>query len=393
MLLSRWFRRCDRPAPARRFRPTVMLLEDRTVPSRFPSPGPATHLQVIVPESVQAGKTFDVVVEALDASNHVATGFTDQISLSSSDKTATGTATHGSALTALPLSYTFSPSDHGIHKFQVNLTTTGSQSLSAADTTNTSVTGGSASTNVTPAPVPTTLVVETPEQAAVGVPTHVEVEVLDQSGHVMRNFTGTVTLTSSDTSATASPNHHTTPASVPITYTFTPADHGEHTFVVTFNEAAANTGTATTVTASTPVGNSTLTGSGTVTVYPANVATHFGVFAFPVALSGAATPVVVVALNAANQVVTGYTGTVNFSSSTDPTATVSATHNGAASPLSSFTYTFTTGTGGDNGKHTFWVTFDKTGKQTLSVTDSANSLNGSADFYVLAALPFGKHHG
>ncbi len=381
MSLSRWLRRSARPA--RTFRPAVLPLEDRTVPTsvgwgsgHFSTPGPATHLQVIVPESVQSGQSFDVIVEAEDASNRIATGFTDQVTLS------LGTADAGATL---PAAYTFTANDHGVHEFKVTLAATGSQTIAATDTTTSnSVTAGSATTVVNPAPVATTIVVQTPEQAAVGVAARVTVEVLDQSGHLLRNFTGTVTLTSSDTSATATASRHTTAASVPITYTFTAQDHGQHTFQVTFNETAATTGTATTVTASTTT--PALTDSATLTVYPATTVTHFGVFAVPFAFSGSATPVVVEALNAANQVVTGYTGTVTLTSS-DTAATASTTRGGTATLLSAtppFTYTFTTGTGADNGKHTFRVTFNTTSSQTLTVADSANSLTDTETVQVLS---------
>ena len=77
--------------------------------------GPAAHLEVIVPENVTAGNAFNVTVEAEDASNHLATGYTGTIhfSLGSTDAGAT-----------LPADYTFTASDHGKHTFQVTLSAT-----------------------------------------------------------------------------------------------------------------------------------------------------------------------------------------------------------------------------------------------------------------------------
>ena len=46
-------------------------------------------------------------------------------------------------------------------------------------------------------------------------------------------------------------------------------------------------------------------------------------------------------------------------------------------------------TGDDNGKHTFNVTFNATGPQTVTVTDNATSITGTEDVYVVN-LP---HHG
>jgi hypothetical protein len=361
----------------------VTALEDRTVPSggsffgglgdffgHFSPPGPATHLQVFAPESVQAGQTFGVVVEAEDASNHLATGFTDTVSLASSDGTATGSSTWGGTLSGLPLSYTFTAADHGIHFFQVNLTTQGSESVTASDTTTGStVTSGTASTTVNPAPTLAQLVVVTPENAAVGVPTRVIVAAVDQSGHLLRNFTGTVSLSTSDSAATG----------LPATYTFTSSDYGVHSFQVTFETPDAAS-TPTTVTAS----DGAITGSASINVQPATTVTHFAIFARGPALSGSATAVQVVALNASNQVVTGYTGTVTFTSS-DSTATAAATSDGTQTALSSFSYTFGAA---DAGKHTFYFTFGTTGRQTLTATDGTVTSTGHV--YVVSML---SHHG
>jgi N-acetylneuraminic acid mutarotase len=69
---------------------------------------------------------------------------------------------------------------------------------------------------------------------------------------------------------------------------------------------------------------------------------------------------------------TGYTGTVHFTSN-DPNAILPAD------------YTFTSGPGLDNGVHTFSATLKTAGLKSLMVTDSANSLSGQASIYVNAA--------
>jgi len=379
-----------------------MQLEDRAVPAglggsfgHLSSPGPATHLQVIVPENVQAGQTFNVTVEALDASNRVASGYTGAIDLSSSDATATGSATRGGTQTLLTSTqpfYTFTASDHGVHVFQAVLTATGNDTITAHDAANASL-ADTETTDVTPAPVATKVIVSTPETAATGVPTRVTVQVLDQSGHVLRNFTGQVTLTSADTTATGSTTRHGTATSLPIQYTFTASDHGEHTFEVTFN-ASITGATSTSVTATTTAAGTvpSLTGTAQLTLYPPTTVTHFGVQISPLAVSGTAVPLEVVALNASNQIVSGYTGTVTLASS-DPTAQASTTRGGTATSLSgtpSFTYTFSSS---DAGKHTFYVTFGTTGSQTVTVTDSANSLADTETVQVLTSSPFPRHRG
>jgi len=236
MFLFHWLRR--RPHPRLRFRPTVLQLEDRTVPSLLPALAPATHLKVIIPETSptghQIGKTFDVWVQALDAHNRLATGYTGAIKLRSSDLTARGSASSRPALRALTLTYTFTTRDFGFHIFHVNLKKAGSQSISATDTRKPSI-RGRASTQMTSPAMATTLVVSAPAQAATGVATHVQVEMQDQSRRRLVNFTSTVTVVSHVTSATGA-----TEASPPITYTVN------------------------------------LTGSGLLTVYPPDVVTQLG---------------------------------------------------------------------------------------------------------------------
>jgi hypothetical protein len=379
MLFTRWFRR-SRPTPAsgrptRAFRPAVLALEDRTVPSgpgllRFggfsplisppSSSGAATHLEVIAPESVQSGQTVNVLVEAEDASNRLASGYTGTVQLS------LGTADAGATL---PAAYTITTSDHGKHLFQVSLAATGSQTITATDTTTSSITG-SAATTVNPAPTLAQLLVVTPETAAVGVPTRVTVAAVDASGHLLRNFTGTVSLSTSDSAATG----------LPSTYTFTASDRGVHTFDVAFGTADA-AGSPTTVTAT----DGSVTGQASLTVDPATTVTHFAVFTLRTPVSGSATPVVVAALNASNQVVTGYTGTVQLTSS-DTAATATATAGGTATALPR-TYTFTSA---DAGVHTFYVTFGTTGQQSLTVTDTNTNVANSTNTQVFAQL---QRHG
>jgi hypothetical protein len=147
------------------------------------------------------------------------------------------------------------------------------------------------------------------------------------------------------------------------------------------------------VPSSVPLGPAPLTTSGLIRsqVQVSTTVTHFGIVATAHAISGHAVPVVVEALNAANQVVTGYTGTVTFTSS-DVAAMVGATQSGTAVPVKGFTYTFTVGksTAADNGRHTFYVTFNTLRQQTLTVTDSTNNLTGSCAFVVLPGPPFRK---
>jgi hypothetical protein len=354
MFFSRSSRSNQRPT--RTFRPSVLELEDRTVPSGLghgffqpllPTPGPATQLEVIVPENVHAGQSFNVLVEAEDASNHRATGYTGTIhfTLGTADANAT-----------LPADYTFTAADHGRHVFQVTLTATGSQTITATDTTTSSITG-SAGTTVNPPLVATHFLVLAPENATTGVPTPVLVVALDGSNHVVPNYTGTVSFTSSDGNA-----------SLPANYTFTAADHGRHLFQVTFETAGSQTVTATDTT------TSSITGQVSTTVVAPGPVTHFGIFTLGPALAGFPAPVLVVALDASNHVVAGYTGTVHFTSS-DGSATLPAD------------YTFTAA---DHGSHLFSVTFATPGRQTVTATDTTTSTI-TATLHVRVRSQLGGH--
>jgi trimeric autotransporter adhesin len=100
----------------------------------------------------------------------------------------------------------------------------------------------------------------------------------------------------------------------------------------------------------------------------APAATHFSVTAPASVTSGTPFSVTVTALNGANAVVTGYTGTVHFTST-------------ASGTLPS-DYTFT---GGDNGTHTFTneFTLNTGGAQSITATDTFNgSITGTANVNV-----------
>jgi hypothetical protein len=135
--------------------------------------------------------------------------------------------------------------------------------------------------------------------------------------------------------------------------------------MVTFPNTGAQTLMAT------DLATNSISGLATVTVEPVRAVTHFGVFSLGPTLAGFATPVVVVALDASNHVVPGYTGTVHFGSS-DSQSILPAD------------YTFSVS---DNGARLFSVTFATSGQQTLTVTDTVNPTStGSFNFRVFSRL-------
>jgi hypothetical protein len=308
------------------------------------TPDVATHFSVSAPSAATAGQSFSVIVTALDANNHTVTGYAGTVHFTSSDGQA-----------ALPGDATLT---NGTGTFTATLKTAGSQTVTAADTANGAITGQA---NVTvSAAAASTLVLGAPASATADAPFTVTVTAKDAFGNTATGYRGTVGFTSSDTA----------PGVVlPQSYTFTSTDNGAHTFTsgVTLMTAGAQTITATdTLTGS-------ITGQATLTVTPA-VATHLGVSAPASATAGSAFTVTVTALDANNHTVTGYAGTVHFTT-TDGRA-------GVALPSD---YTFVSS---DHGMHTFTggVTLVTAGAQTITATDTlTGSVTGQAGVTVSAA--------
>lgn len=338
MFFTRWFPTQKLAKPT--YRPMVMELEDRTVPSNWwdmflPPAGTTDHFQVLMPPQVRADTPAPVLVIARDANNFFTPGYvgTAHFSLGTPDSGA-----------KLPDDYTFKPQDHGVHWFSVTLSATGSQTINVNDTADASI-KGSATTNVNPAPVATHFLMWTKGHATVGLPATVVIVAADASNHPVPNYTGTVTFSSSDPAAT-----------FPSTLTFGTGDHGFRFVQATFNTPGAQTLDAT---------DGTISGQAKVTVDAPAVVTHFAIWAGK-ALPGLPTPFVVVALDANNHVVPTYTGTVHFTS-TDGNATLPKE------------YTFTAA---DHGFHLFTATFSATGSQSIKASDDLAAITGSVTINV-----------
>jgi hypothetical protein len=201
MFFSRWFgrdsRRQGRGRPGRPIRPTLECLEDRTTPSSpgrglgllyLPASGPAAHLEVIIRDDVRAGSAFDVVVLAEDASNRPATAYSGTVDL---------TLDSAGAGTTLLAEYTFTARDHGVHVFVITLAATGSQTVTATDTSTPSI-AGSATTTVTTSLAATQLVVGASAQADTGVLALVTTGSLGASARPASDTRGSVSLVTSD---------------------------------------------------------------------------------------------------------------------------------------------------------------------------------------------------
>jgi ELWxxDGT repeat protein len=179
-----------------------------------------------------------------------------------------------------------------------------------------------------------------PATITAGVTGTFTVTAKNADGSTNTRYGGTVKFTSSDPQAVLSGN-----------YTFTAADRGVHTFSATLKTAGSRSITATDTLI--PGGAGTQAG---VAVNPA-VASRFTVAGFPSPVSaGSAGSFTVTASDAYGNRVTGYTGTVRFTSS-DAKAVLPGN------------YTFT---GADSGTRTFSAMLKTAGIQSLSATDTLN---------------------
>jgi hypothetical protein len=199
--------------------------------------GLATHLEVHAPSKVTTGGSFDVVVEAEDASNRLAAGYTGMVHF------ALGPA---NASAMLPADYTFTAGDHGRHVFHLTLVATGSQTVSVTDTTTSSITG-QASVMVNAVGAVTHFGVFVLGPAVAGLPTQVLVVALDASNHVVPGYAGTVHFASSDGKV-----------NLPLDSPFTASDQGIHLFSVTFGSTGKQTLTVTDTASNSILGNASV---------------------------------------------------------------------------------------------------------------------------------------
>jgi hypothetical protein len=198
---------------------------------------------------------------------------------------------------------------------------------------------------------PATMVVSAiPSPYAAGAAHSATVTVKDASGNTAVGYRGTVRLTSTDPAAI-----------LPAAYTFTGADVGTHTFSVTLRTAGTRSVTATdTVTSS-------ITGSQSAIVVNPGSAMQLTVSGLPSPYgAGSTQSLTVTAKDAYGNTATGYTGTVQFSSS-DPAAVLPANA------------TLTNGVG------TFSVTLRTAGTRSVTATDTVTpSITGSQNAIVVS---------
>jgi len=305
-----------------------------------PVASPVDHFSVTVAATSTAGSSLNVTVTALDKFNQPVSAYTGTVHFTSSDKQA-----------VLPVDYTFASGDVGSHVFAVTLKTAGNQSLGVADAAN-NAKNGSATVTVNPAGISQLGVTGFPNPATAGVAGNFTVAAEDVYGNIDPSYNGTVQFSSSDPQATELPNSVLT--------------NGVGSFSITLKTAGAQSITAT------DTASSSVTGTDHVTVKAAG-ATSLVASGFPNSVTaGSVAKITVTAFDAFGNLATGYTGTIQFTSS----------DKAAGLPANS---------GLTNGAGTFNVTLKTTGTQSITATDTVNkNLTASETNITVAAAATGQ---
>ena len=252
----------------------------------------AKRLKLTMPTTATSGVALGTVtIAAQDLYGNTALGYTGVANLSTGDSNATipSTANLTSGTSTLSSAVTFR--------------TVGSQYLAVADA-GASLTGAQQSLTVSPASVGAVvgLGVTGPSSSVAGVPSVLTVRAYDAAGNVVAAYRGTVHVSSNDSNA-----------SMPADYVFMAGDTGSKTL----NANLVTVGIRTVQVSDIVAG---LTGSIGISVTPA-VAQRLLLSAPNSAAAGQGLNVAVSALDVYNNIATGYTGTLVFSS-TDGSATL-----------------------------------------------------------------------
>ncbi len=306
---------------------------DGTQSSITVNPGSAAVLTVTgIDDPIVAGVADTAVVTAKDTYSNTATGYTGTVTFTSNDTQA-----------ILPSNYAFVGGDSGVKSFTngVTLKTAGERTVTATDTVTGSITGTQSAITVTPAAASSLTLSGITTPTVAGDSHSPVVTAKDAYQNTATGYTGTVAFTSTDPSA-----------ELPAAYVFTGSDNGTKTFTSGVKLKTAGNRTVTV----TDTGNGSLSvTSGTIAVSPGLPSKFIISGVTSPILTGSASSVIVEVQDILSNRVTGYTGTVAFSS----------TDGSAVLPTN---YAFVVG---DAGLHTFSsaVTFNTAGSQSLTATD------------------------
>ena len=208
------------------------------------SGSPATHFSLVAPANDTAGTSFTLTVNALDASNNVASSYTGTMHFTSTDAQAT-----------LPANSTLT---NGTGTFSATMKTPGGQTISATDTATASITGSSNSITVSGAAA-SHFSVTVPATATAGTAFNFTVTALDSLGNTLAGYTGTVSFTSTDGQAELPANSALTNGTGAFSGIL--KTNGNQTITATDIAAASTTGTSTSIHVLAPASGFTPTGS------------------------------------------------------------------------------------------------------------------------------------
>jgi hypothetical protein len=302
-----------------------------------------------LPAQVVVGTPFNLTVTVRDASGNPATDYTGTLHFTSSDP----------QFPAVP-DATFAAADLGVRIVAVQFATAGTQSLSASDTSTPSI-AGTAATLAGHGAAARLALSGLPSFAVAGSLLTATVSVRDAHGNPVTDFTGTLQFSSSDGTA-----------QLPADFSFSAADLGLHPFALVLTKVGNTTVTVSTAgLPSTSASVAVLGGAARVTLegLPAQVTVD------------TTQNVTVTVRDGSGNAVTGYTGTLHFTSS-DPLA--SSIPDTTFVPL-------------NLGVLVVAVRFGTAGVQSLSASDtvtpslagtaSAQIIHGPAARLVLTGLP------
>ena len=296
------------------------------------TPHGAAALVVSGASSGAAGHNNTVAVTVVDMYNNTVTDYQGTVVWSSSD-----------AAASLPDNAAFVLGDAGHHAFAgVMLVTAGTQSITVRDVADASI-GGNQNNIVINAGAATHLfIVDANTRVAAGSAQNFVVQARDIYGNIDPNFTGTVTVTSSDSAAV-----------LPTAFTYGPADAGAHVF--TWRAGTVGSQTLT-------VSSGGLVGAQTAVTVDAATTAKFMVTGIANAAAGVTGSMHVQAVDNFNNITPSYRGTVRVTSS-----------DGRAILPNPYTFA-----AGDAGSQNFVVTLTTQGTQSVTVTDLVDaSINGS----------------
>ena len=291
------------------------------------SPAPASQLVLGgVPAAANAGDVIVASVTARDPFGNVATGYRGIVHFSSPDTSA-----------VLPANTAFTAADAGVRSFSLSLHTASATSVTVTDTPGSLTATSSVAMHWGPAAKfgLTGLATDTTADAA----TVVTITVSDLYGNVVKDYAGTVHLTTTDGAAAAMAD-----------VAFTAANQGVKTATVTFATAGTQSLTGQ------DSANAALQGSASTNVKHGGAANYVLSTLPSAAIAGQPLALTITAVDAHGNTVKAYTGTAHLSS-TDGTDRLPADG------------TFT------NGVRVVSLAFTKTGSHTAKVSELGGSIN------------------